>query len=426
MRGPIRRLLVETRPELPRLIVAAALGAAASLSALGLTATSAWLISRAAQHPPIAALMVSIVAVRGFGVARAALRYVERLSAHDAALRVLAGFRVRCYDAAERLSPGAPGFRNADLATRFVADVEAIPDVLIRGLLPLATAALTAVGLVALIGPLDAGAAAVLLGALVVAGVLIPLLRERCTAGTAADITMLRAELMAATVDLADGLDDYLANGAADARRAHVLGLDGQLARAQRRAARGAALSEALGPIVAGGAVAAVAALGMLRVHAGTLGPVWLAVLVLTPLTAFDVFGQVPEAVARLRGARTGLRRLFEVLDAPPVVPEPAVASPLPDGPHTVRLAALSAGWPGAGDCLHDIELCVTPGRRVAVVGDSGAGKSTLAAVLSRFLNPTAGRYLINDMDAAELATDDLRSVVVTAGQDSYLFDNTV
>jgi len=72
-----------------RLLLAGALGVGAAGSAVALMATSAWLISRAAQHPPVLYLMVAIVAVRFFGIARGVLRYAERLVGHDAALRGL-------------------------------------------------------------------------------------------------------------------------------------------------------------------------------------------------------------------------------------------------------------------------------------------------------------------------------------------------
>ena len=62
----------------------------ASLSlicAIGLIATSAWLISRAWQQPPILYLSVAVVSVRAFGLGRGVFRYVERLVSHSAALR---------------------------------------------------------------------------------------------------------------------------------------------------------------------------------------------------------------------------------------------------------------------------------------------------------------------------------------------------
>ncbi len=88
-----------------RLAVAIALGALATGSAVGLMATSGWLISRAWQQPPILYLMIAVTATRAFGIGRAVFRYAERLVGHDAVLRVLAELRVAVYLRLERLAP---------------------------------------------------------------------------------------------------------------------------------------------------------------------------------------------------------------------------------------------------------------------------------------------------------------------------------
>ena len=76
--------------------------------------TSAWLISRAAQHPSESVLAVAIVGVQFFGLSRGFFRYGERLVGHDAAFRALADIRVRVYRSLERLAPsGVPAFRAA-------------------------------------------------------------------------------------------------------------------------------------------------------------------------------------------------------------------------------------------------------------------------------------------------------------------------
>ena len=64
---------------------AIALGCGAVAAAIGLMTASAWLLSRAAEHPPEAALTIGIVLVQVFGLSRGPLRYGERLVGHDAA-----------------------------------------------------------------------------------------------------------------------------------------------------------------------------------------------------------------------------------------------------------------------------------------------------------------------------------------------------
>ena len=104
------------------------LGALAIGAGIGLMATSGYLISRAAQQPPILELSVAIVAVRFFGVSRAVLRYLERLvSARRRRSARSATLRARLFARLEPLVPGGlPGVRTGDLLSRFVADVDAL------------------------------------------------------------------------------------------------------------------------------------------------------------------------------------------------------------------------------------------------------------------------------------------------------------
>ena len=76
---------ISSRGEGGRLTLAGAAGTMAAVCSIGLLATSAWLISRASQHPPVLYLMIPVAAVQAFGIGRGVFRYAERLAGHDAA-----------------------------------------------------------------------------------------------------------------------------------------------------------------------------------------------------------------------------------------------------------------------------------------------------------------------------------------------------
>ena len=121
-----------------RVVLASLLGAGALGAGIGLLATSAWLISRAAQHPPESALALAIVAVQLFGLSKGLLRYAQRLVGHDAALRAQSDLRVSVYRRLEPLAPaGLTAFRSGDLIARFVHDVESLQDLVVRVIVPL-------------------------------------------------------------------------------------------------------------------------------------------------------------------------------------------------------------------------------------------------------------------------------------------------
>ena len=133
----LRRLLVLTRAPRGRVALSVLLGAATVVCGVGLMASAGYLISRAAEHPDVLALGVTIVGVRFFGLTRPIARYLERLASHDLAFRVLGRVRSDAYRRLEPLSPGEiQDVRRGDLLTRLVADVDALQYLHLRGVGP--------------------------------------------------------------------------------------------------------------------------------------------------------------------------------------------------------------------------------------------------------------------------------------------------
>jgi ATP-binding cassette subfamily C protein CydCD len=173
--------------------------------------------------------------------------------------------------------------------------------------------------------------------------------------------------------------------------------------------------------------VAAAAVVGVQAVTDGRLSGVELAVVVLTPLAAFEAVTGLPLAVQFRQRARRSAERVYDVLDAPVPVSEPERPATPPASPFPVRLDGVSARYPDAGrDALTGFDLTLTQGRRVAVVGPSGSGKTTLAQVLLRFLDPREGSWSLGGTAADLLDGDDARSLVGLCAQDAHLFDSSV
>ena len=107
------------------------------------------MLARASEHPSILAISVAVVAVRAFSVGRGVSRYLERLTSHDVAFRVLTDIRVAIYRRLERLAPaGLAAFRSGDLLAALISDVDATQDLFIRGIGPPLAALLVGAGAV--------------------------------------------------------------------------------------------------------------------------------------------------------------------------------------------------------------------------------------------------------------------------------------
>ena len=413
-----------------RLALAALAGVAAAACGVALMATSAWLISRAAEHPPVLVLMVAIVAVRAFGLGRGVLRYAERLLAHDAAYRLLGEVRARAYARMERRAPGGlAAFRSGDLVARLVSDVDAVLDVVLRAALPAMVALLTGTATVALLAVVLPAAGAVAAVAVGLALVGVPWVVSRTGRRAERALAPGRGALATTTTELLDTMPELLAYGGIATALADVGAADARLARAEKRISWSTGLGAGLLVLLVGAAGWAGLALGAPAVRAGELPAVLLAVVVLTPLALADVLGGLPLAASAAARARPALARVAEVLQgagADPVT-EPATPLPLPTPPYHLSVVGLRVRWSPAGPWVLDgVDLDLRPGRRVVLAGPSGSGKSTLAQALVRFVEPGGGRITLNGVDVTRLAADDVRRVVCLCAQDAYVFDTTL
>ncbi|MFE5791674.1 thiol reductant ABC exporter subunit CydD [Streptomyces sp. NPDC056503] len=411
-----------------RMGLALLLGSLALGSAVGLMAVSGWLISRASEQPPVLHLMVAVTATRAFGIGRAVFRYAERLVSHDAVLRMLAELRVSVYSRLERIAPaGLRRTRRGDLLARLVHDVDALQDYWLRWLLPAGAALVVGLGSVGFTAWLLPEAGAVLAVGLLVAGVLVPPLGATLARRAERRLAPARGALASAVADPLRGCAELTVAGALRDRLDRARAADRTLTGIASRQSAAAALGAGLSALVCGLTVVAAAGVGVQAVRDGRLDGVALAVVVLTPLAAFEAVTGLPLAVQYRRRVKHSAERVFEVLDAPVPVHEPTVPAAPPAGPFPLELAGLSARYSGQErPALDGFALTLDAGRRVAVVGASGSGKTTLAQVLLRFLDTEAGTYRIGGVPARELDGDEVRRFVGLCAQDAHLFDSSL
>ncbi|MFN3538099.1 MAG: ABC transporter ATP-binding protein, partial [Brevundimonas sp.] len=122
----------------------------------------------------------------------------------------------------------------------------------------------------------------------------------------------------------------------------------------------------------------------------------------------------------------TAARRLFEALDIQPEIREAAEPVDLPAGPCEVRFEGVSFAYSQAAPTLSGVDIRVSPGETVALVGPSGGGKSTILSLLPRFYDVTGGAVRVNGIDVRDMALKGLRDRIALVTQEPFLFDETV
>jgi thiol reductant ABC exporter CydC subunit len=413
-----------------RLVLAAVLGALASACSVGLLATAAWLISRSALRPQVLFLVAPAAVVQAFGFGRAVFRYAERLAGHDAALNLLSARRVRAYDSLARLAPtGIADYGSGDLIARLVADIDSLADRWLRVRLPYVAAIVAGAGSVALVTTLQPAAGLILAATLVVSALAAPAAAIALSRREERSLAPLRGELAAATLELLDGAAELTAFGAAARTLAAVDAKGRRVGAATARSGYGRGAAAAISALATGLAVLGAVYFAVPAVRAGALAGVLLAVVVLTPLAAHEVFAGLGPAAQEIPRLRASADRVAEVLARPAPVAEPPTPKPLPGPPYHLAARGLTAGWTSGEPVLRDVSFDVPAGSRVAIVGPSGSGKTTLAMVLLRFLDYDSGAVAavtLNGTDVRAFAADDVRRVVGLCEQDAHVFDSTL
>ena len=410
-----------------RLALGSLLGALAAASGVALTATAGWLIARAAEQPPVLTLMVAIVGVRAFGLARPTLRYAERLVSHDVALRLLAERRAQVYDALVPLVPGRLGRQRGDVLASIVDDVDSLVDRHLRVRSPLVTysaVAVLATGFAAWVLP----AAGMVVGlTLLIGGGLAHAVSKAGVTRVEDRFVAARASLSAAVMHTLQGAPDLVMWQAEQHATAAVDLAGKEVSTAATRSALAVASGRALALATAGLGVLAVAWVGGPALAGGEVSAPMLALLVLLPLALLEVISPLADVGALRVRVNAADHRLTELAETTPAVSDPVEPEPAPPADPTpdVSLERVSAGW-GGSPAFRDLDLDLPAGARLAVVGPSGSGKSTLAAILMRFLDPRSGTVRIAGIPATSQLLDDVRRRIGLVDDDPHVFASTV
>ena len=416
-----------------RLVWGMALACAASMASFGLLFLSGWLLAGAAVAGlagQVSARAFNIIlpatGVRFFAMVRILARYMERVVAHDGALRLTGRLRAWVY---ARLIPLAPAglldVQGGDMLGRFVSDTDRVAAYYTDVALPFVRALVCGVVFVGVF------ACFLPVGAVVLAlGLLSGALASRLTGAATDRLVRLSAEkqshIQAELAETLQNMGEYLlldaACGRAKAWQAEQSVVDH--ARWQLDALEGAARSF----ITILTFATALGVLG-LAAHAHQAGQVSVAeipMLVLGVLAAFDVVSPLPLARQAAAEARWAGARLQQACVAHGTGVQ-ALPQGLPHAPYDLVMRNVSFAYPQTvSPVLHDASLSIRQGEHVGLVGPSGVGKSSLINLLFGFYAPQGGSITFGGVDVRTLRAEDMAAFVTVVAQDFHLFAGTL
>ncbi|MFV0451285.1 MAG: amino acid ABC transporter ATP-binding/permease protein [Propioniciclava sp.] len=357
-------------------------------------------------------------------VSKALLRYLEHYTGHWVAFHALQRLRVLLF---ERLIPQAPaattGRSGADLTDRATRDIDRI-EVFFAHTFPPAVSAV-AVPTIALswlaleVNGWMALGAALWMVAIVI---FVPVLSARASWSTADDVASARGDLAAQLGDDLQGIRTLRSFNAVDRRQADIESADVSLVRLRSAAGRGAGVRAGAVSVLRAGSLLAPVLIG---VNLG-LPPSALAIAATVAVGCWGGMRGLDDFVSNLADAFAATARIQSAADAAPLVVDPSDPAALP-ADNTLTTHAASLRYPDAStQALADVDATFNAGSWTFVVGVSGSGKSTLASLLVRAWDPDSGSVLLDGVNVAGAALDDLRRRVAYVSQRPVMFSGTL
>lgn len=409
------------------LLISILLGLLALASGAALMFTSGYLISKSALRPEnILMVYVPVVAVRTFGIARAVLHYLSRLTSHDTILRVLSSMRSRLY---RLLEPQAAfiqsRFQTGKILGVLSDDIDHLQDVFLRTILPSVTA-LGMYGIAILcLGWFDWVFAAMMAVYLFFIVIFVPIISlwfsrkktKKIKNGRHAQYQMLTDGLL--------GIKDWMIAGKPTDFMKDDDNKDQMVANMERSIRNQRSYRDFISQLIIGAMVISMVYWSSSMVHGGGMHVTLIAAFVLVTLSVSEAFLPVAGAVEQIPEYHESIARLNSIEEDEKIDKQDLNHLFIPSTAD-IKLKNVFFKYPGVDEwVLEQISMDIPQGRRIALLGKSGAGKSSIAQLICGSYSPTKGTVTINGSDAS-LFGDSLFEFVSILNQRPHLFNTTI
>lgn len=405
------------------------LGFTAGIAAVGLFASSGYLISKAALMPPIYALTVMIALLKLFGFARALSRYGERYFSHRATFTILSNLRVSFYEKLEPLAPGIfQKYRSGDLLSRIVGDVESLQNFFLRVFYPPIVLVMVFLSTIFFFSFYSVYIALVIFLGLLLTGFVVPAIFAWKQRKILSRVREERGELSTEVTELLYGFRDLKIYQKLTGKEEQLVKAADSYLKEQEREGVQSMFNQSVNSFASLFVSWMVLALGAFLVVEGDLNGLFLAMLVMISLTVFE--NATPMAVFpnHLEDSRRAATRLYSVVREENKANSDEPVETLPIGEALdVELEKVSFTFPDEQRVtLNEINLRLPAGSKTAIVGPSGSGKSTVLQLLLKIQEADTGSVRMGGIPVSQVVQENLWENTNVVLQENHFFYGSI
>lgn len=409
-----------------RVLLSLILGIFTVITGVGLLAASGYLVSWAALRPPILDLILVLVAVRFFGISRAAFRYAERLFSHDLTFRILKNLRVHFYDKIEPLLPGkAIEYRSADLLSRFSDDVDQLQEFYLKTVAPVIIALFFIILTTVLTAWYSPALGVTVFSLMILNSVMMPIFIRYKAGQSAEELSTGNARLSQFMNDHIGGITDQLFSGYHQQwldRGEHIID---ELAEIQQKRASALGLESGLFTFLSHISLPVSFLLLLPLLLDGVISGLVMTAIILGLFSVFEALEPMGTALQHFYESKEAAGRLKEVTSASEGGLKLTKRGDFAPEQFSVTFNDVYFGY-GDTSVLKSLNLIVKDGEHVLLKGASGCGKSTMAHLLVKWFEPWSGDIRIGDKRTNEIVGRDVRKHITVVGQHTRLFNTSL
>ena len=421
----MKRLILELKPLIPIMFITISMGVLGFLSAIFMTSFGAIAIMSLLKEGAKITFTTSLIIMALCAILRGPLRYVEQLSGHYIAFKILVILRDKVFTALRKLAPAKlENKEKGNLISLITADIELLEVFYAHTIAPISIAIITNTIIAIILFNISPYYGVLAFILYITIGFFIPYFTSKIGKKAGIDYRNKFGETNSYLLDSLRGLKEVLIFKNGEKRKENIHRYSTELNEKQKRIKLHEGIIRATTDFTIMIGIMGFLLLGIYLYLNNSIQFERMIIAIIIVSASFGPVVALSNLSNNLLQTFASAERVFNLLDEEPEVVENKGDRILTN--LDINYENVTFGYKGRNEILEDIDIQIKKGESIAIIGESGSGKSTFVKLLMRFFDVNSGKVIFGQEDVKTLETNALRRHQVLMSQETYLFNETI